>query len=604
MSRVKKRLFSLLCYNSLILLFGGMVMKWNLNFFYEGPDDPEIKQDLETVLKRSEVFEETYSKRIVQDLTTDTVTDMFQEREAIETQGAKVSQYAGLLFSQDTQNAKAQELMGLVEKYTAEVEQHFSFINPGLLRHDIDKLEALKEELGDYAWVMERIIERKSHTLSGETEKILAAKNETGRDNLGSLYSKIVSGYSFELAVDGETKRLNGSQMRNFRYKSDKTLRRKAMRKLFKRYEEDKTPITGLYNNIVKDYDIESRFRNYPEPISMRNLDNETNDPIVERLIDVTTKNTDMVETYYNWKAKTMNLDLQLADIYAPLEEVNREYSFEEAKAIVLDAYYDFHQTAGEIVESFFDEKRIHSEVLPGKRGGAFCSYYVPNGKPFVMLNHNNSINDVLTMAHELGHGLHGTLSSEQTLLNYHTPLTMAEIASVFGEIVVFNRLLPTLNEKEKQLFVASTIEGNFATTFRQNMFARFEKRSHKLASEKGFASWQELSNLYNEELKTMFGNSVKITEEYNWEWATIPHIFQVPFYVYAYNFANLLVIAIYKKFEEEGEAMIPQYLDLLRSGGSDRPDRLLKKLDIDLEDDAFWQKGFDYIRDMVESLR
>jgi len=135
-------------------------------------------------------------------------------------------------------------------------------------------------------------------------------------------------------------------------------------------------------------------------------------------------------------------------------------------------------------------------------------------------------------------------------------------------------------------------------------MFARFEKRSHKLASEKGFASWQELSNLYNEELKTMFGNSVKITEEYNWEWATIPHIFQVPFYVYAYNFANLLVIAIYKKFEEEGEAMIPQYLDLLRSGGSDRPDRLLKKLDIDLEDDAFWQKGFDYIRDMVESLR
>ncbi|MFW6263665.1 MAG: M3 family metallopeptidase, partial [Thermotogota bacterium] len=276
---------------------------------------------------------------------------------------------------------------------------------------------------------------------------------------------------------------------------------------------------------------------------------------------------------------------------------------FEEAKEIVIDTYYQFNERAGEIVESFFNEKRIHSDVLPGKDGGAFCSYYIPNGKPFVLLNHNNSINDVLTMAHELGHGLHGTLSAKQSMLNYHTPLPMAEVASVFGEFLVFDRLLPTLRPKEKQLFLASTIEGNFATTFRQNMFARFELQSHDLISKAGFASWDDLSQLYEKELKIMFSESVKITQEYQWEWSTIPHIFNVPFYVYAYNFANLLVIALYEKYKEEGDNMIPHYFQLLESGGNDRPDRLLEKLGIDLTDQSFWQKGFDYIGKLIDEL-
>ena len=555
------------------------------------------------MLKQAQAFEKKYKELLAGSLTSELIDDMFREQEAIEEYGARVAQFSGLLFAENTQNIDAQKLAGRVETVMADVEQCFSFINPTLLQHSDEELQNVKDESTNYAWVIERIKERKTHTLSTETEQVLAAKSATGRDNLGSLYNKVTSAYMFEMEVDGEIKQMNNSQMRNLRYSPESKLRREAMKKLLQGYEKDKTVITGLYNNITKDYDIESKIRNYETPVSMRNMANETEDEIVQQLIQTTVSNAHLVSKYYRWKGKKMGLDLELADIYAPLEQVKREYSFDEAKEIVVDTYYQFNEKAGQIVESFFNENRIHSDVLPGKDGGAFCSYYIPNGKPFVLLNHNNSINDVLTMAHELGHGLHGTLSAKQNMLNYHTPLTMAEVASVFGEFLVFDRLLPTLSPKEKQLFLASTIEGNFATTFRQNMFARFELQSHDLISKAGFASWDDLSQLYEDELKVMFSNSVKIPPEYKWEWATIPHIFNVPFYVYAYNFANLLVISLYEKYKEEGDKMIPHYFQLLESGGNDRPDRLLEKLGIDLTDKLFWQKGFDYIGKLIDEL-
>ncbi|MFP4462153.1 MAG: M3 family metallopeptidase, partial [Thermotogota bacterium] len=403
-------------------------MKWDLTFFYTGVEDPQIERDIQEVLSQAKAFEKKYKELLAGSLTVELIDDMFKEQEAIEEYGARVAQFSGLLFAENTQNIAAQKLAGRVETVMADVEQCFSFINPALLNHSDEELQRIKDESPTYAWVIERVKERKTHTLSTETEQVLAAKSATGRDNLGSLYSKVTSAYLFEMEIDGETKRLNNSQMRNLRYSPEPNLRRKAMKTLLQGYENDKTVITGLYNNIAKDYDIESRIRNYKTPISMRNMSNETEDAIVKQLIETTVSNTNLVSKYYSWKGKKMGLDLELADIYAPLEQVKREYSFEEAKEIVIDTYYQFNERAGEIVESFFNEKRIHSDVLPGKDGGAFCSYYIPNGKPFVLLNHNNSINDVLTMAHELGHGLHGTLSAKQSMLNYHTPLPMAEV--------------------------------------------------------------------------------------------------------------------------------------------------------------------------------
>ena len=282
---------------------------------------------------------------------------------------------------------------------------------------------------------------------------------------------------------------------------------------------------------------------------------------------------------------------------------IGHSTSFEDAKRIVLEAYYRFSSEAGKIVESFFKENRIDAFPSLGKTGGAFCSYNVPNGKPFVLLNFTSKIRDVMTMAHELGHGLHGTLSSKQTLLNYHTPLTMAEVASVFGEFLVFDKLKKELSGDERRAFVASKLEDIFSTMFRQNMFVRFEVRAHDLVSKDGFASFDDLSRIYSEELSKMFGKSVGITKEYHDEWSSISHFFFAPFYVYAYNFANALVIALYKRYLEEGKRFVPKYLKLLESGGKDYPERLLRDFGVDMKDDSFWEESFEFLESLLKEV-
>ena len=208
-----------------------------------------------------------------------------------------------------------------------------------------------------------------------------------------------------------------------------------------------------------------------------------------------------------------------------------------------------------------------------------------------------------MTLAHELGHGLHGTLSQKQTFINYHTPLTMAELASVFGEFLVFDKLKNNLSGKQKKYFIASKLEDTFATMFRQNMFVRFELQAHDLINKNGTANFEELSTLYENELKIMFGNSVEITPEYRFEWSSIPHIFHTPFYVYAYNYANCLVIGLYQKYLEEGKSFVPKYLELLESGGKDKPERLLEKIGININDEKFWQGAFEFLRNMLKEV-
>ena len=442
------------------------------------------------------------------------------------------------------QDVEAQKLYGILQKNYSLVDENISVVKARLSSLPVEKLEEFKS-LENYSHVVERIIDEKEHTLPEEAEKVLSALSISRRDAAADTYEKLVSSYVFE--IDG--KELTGEEVRSLRYQKNGNLRKRAMRVFFERYRKDSLVIENLYNTVVKDWDTEARLRNYDSPISMRNSKNEVDDEIVQKLIDITTENYYIVEEYYNWKSRFLGEELTPADVYAPISDVDRKYSFEDAKRIVLEAYYRFSSEAGKIVESFFKENRIDAFPSLGKTGGAFCSYNVPNGKPFVLLNFTSKIRDVMTMAHELGHGLHGTLSSKQTLLNYHTPLTMAEVASVFGEFLVFDKLKKELSGDERRAFVASKLEDIFSTMFRQNMFVRFEIRAHDLVSKDGFASFDDLSRIYSEELSKMFGKSVRITKEYHDEWSSIPHFFFAPFYVYAYNFANALVIALYKRY-------------------------------------------------------
>lgn len=578
-------------------------MKWDLSVLYKNIDFSSIKNDLEHFLTKAKKLVENYENKINESIEAETVKKLLVEIENILDGLSRPMQFSSLLFAEDTSNTKYQQLYSISSQYYSKIEELLSPLNSEFAKLSDEKLNSLSNEIPEYSNFFNKILDEKKHILSKDAEKILAATSISRRDAVSELYEKITSSYTFDIEIDGKIQHLTDSEIRSLRRSPDGQLRKKAMKILFEKYEKDNLVINGLYNIVVKDYDTEARLRNYKTPISMRNMENRVSDESVEKLIDVTVDNVDIVHKYYKWKSEKMNETLTPADIYAPLDKNQKKYSFDEAKEIVLDAYFEFDEKAGKIVKEFFEEKRIHSEISKGKMGGAFCSYYTPQIKPFVLLNFTGQMSDVMTLAHELGHGLHGSLSSRQTFLNYHTPLTMAEIASVFGEFLVFEKLKNQLKGEDKKFFIASKLEEIFATMFRQNMFARFEIKSHDLISKQGMATWDELSNIYEEELKIMFGNSVKITPEYKFEWSTIPHIFHTPFYVYAYNYANCLVIALYEKYLEEGKTFVPKYLELLESGGKDKPEKLLEKVGININEEKFWQKAFDFLRKILEEV-
>lgn len=578
-------------------------MKWDLSVLYKNIDFSSIKNDLEHFLTKAKKLVENYENKINESIEAETVKKLLVEIENILDGLSRPMQFSSLLFAEDTSNTKYQQLYSISSQYYSKIEELLSPLNSEFAKLSDEKLNSLSNEIPEYSNFFNKILDEKKHILSKDAEKILAATSISRRDAVSELYEKITSSYTFDIEIDGKIQHLTDSEIRSLRRSPDGQLRKKAMKILFEKYEKDSLVINGLYNIVVKDYDTEARLRNYKTPISMRNMENRVSDESVEKLIDVTVDNVDIVHKYYKWKSEKMNETLTPADIYAPLDKNQKKYSFDEAKEIVLDAYFEFDEKAGKIVKEFFEEKRIHSEISKGKMGGAFCSYYTPQIKPFVLVNFTGQMSDVMTLAHELGHGLHGSLSSKQTFLNYHTPLTMAEIASVFGEFLVFEKLKNQLKGEDKKFFIASKLEEIFATMFRQNMFARFEIKSHDLISKQGMATWDELSNIYEEELKIMFGNSVKITPEYKFEWSTIPHIFHTPFYVYAYNYANCLVIALYEKYLEEGKTFVPKYLELLESGGKDKPEKLLEKVGININEEKFWQKAFDFLRKILEEV-
>ena len=567
-------------------------MEWNLSLIYESAED--ARRDSESAVGEARELLEVK----VEELDADGAKDLFEKIEKVLWKSLLPLQYASLMVSKDSEDKRALKLQGLFQKNHSEVEQVVSIVRARLAKLPLKKLEELKE-IDNYRHVVERIIESKEHTLSEEAEKALAALSVSRRDAAAELYERMTSLYTFE--IDG--KRMTGEEVRALRYQRNGNLRKRAMRIFLERYRKDRVIIESLYNTVVRDWDTEAKLRGYEKPISMRNFENEVDDETVQKLIEVTTDRYGILQRYYEWKSKELGEELTPADVYAPVGEVDREFSFEEAEEIVLRAYYGFSDRVGRIVEEFFEERRIDAFPKKGKRGGAFCSYSVPNGKPFVLLNFTGKIRDVMTLAHELGHGVHGVLSSRQTLLNYHTPLTMAEVASVFGEFLVFDLLKEELKGDEKKAFIASKIEDTFATMFRQNMFVRFEIRAHELVEKEGFASFDDLSSIYADELRKMFGNSVRLTREYRDEWSTIPHFFFAPFYVYAYNFANALVLALYSRYLEEGETFVPKYIKLLESGGKDRPERLLEKVGVKLKDEKLWEKAFDFLESMVEEV-
>ncbi|MDP2975119.1 MAG: M3 family oligoendopeptidase, partial [Anaerolineales bacterium] len=369
-------------------------------------------------------------------------------------------------------------------------------------------------------------------------------------------------------------------------------------------YGQDGSILGQMYQTLVRDWRNENlTLRNFANPIAARNLSNDIPDEAVDTLLEVAEKNAPLFQRYFRLKARHIGMErLRRYDVYAPVVKSDKTYAFGKAAEMVLDSFSAFHSDFGKHARRVFEDNHLDSEVRKGKQSGAFCWGVVPEIAPWVKLNYQSRADDVATMAHELGHAIHAMFAAHHSLFTFHSSLPLAETASTFGEMMLVDKLLAEeTDESVRRDMLFRQVDDSYATILRQAYFALFERQAHEMLVKN--ASVDDLAAAYMENLKDQFGDAVELSDEFKWEWISIPHIYNTPFYVYAYAFGQLLVLSLYKQYKAEGEAFKPRYLKILSAGGSEAPAKIMAEAGIDIRSAKFWQGGFDVIANLVSEL-
>ncbi len=581
---------------------GAENVAWDLSIFYQSPDDPAIERDITAIRQRASAYAAEYRGKIAS-LDAEGIVDALVEREAIADMAGRLGSYAGLTFVTETNNPQRGALYQKVQEIGAEIQQMLLFFELEWKALSDEQTQAILTDptLGKYAHLLEDELKMRPHTLSEIEEQILVEKSVTGSGAWVRFFTQLMGAlrYSWE---GGE---LTDSQILSKLYSADREIRRRAAESVTQGLSTRLMETTYVFNVLAADKMQSDRRRKFPSWISDRNLSNKAPDAVVDALVNSVTSHYEIVARHYRLKRVLMGVDeLYDYDRYAPLpiKATTEDYTWAEAREIVQSSYTAFSPEAGAVVARFFDENWIDAALRPNKRGGAFATATVPSAHPFVLVNFTGKARDVSTLAHELGHGLHQYLAQRKMGLVYqYTPLTTAETASVFGEMLTFQALLAKESDPAARLLMLSgKLEDSFATVFRQISMNRFEDAYHTARRTEGELSSDRLSELWMQTQQAMFGDSVTLRSDYGTWWSYIPHFLGTPGYVYAYAFGELLVLALYNLYQERGQAFVPQYLDLLAAGDSDYPDKLLAKVGIDLNDPNFWNGGLAVLSDLV----
>jgi oligoendopeptidase F len=579
---------------------------WDLGDLYAGADDPGINRDLEAALERARAFEAAYRGKIdVPDgPPADRLLAALRELERLSEQMDRPAVYASLLHAAKTDDPRRGALLALTREKRTAINKYLIFFDLEWVKVPDEPVKRLLEVpiLAPYRHYLEQKRAWRPHYLSEPEEKILEEKSITGRAAWVRLFDETVSAIRFPLAHDGKTETLSLQQLLAKLYDPDRPLRRAAAESITRALQENARLLTYLLNTVVLDHRLDYEMRKFPDPMAPRHLANEISPAAVEALMTAVERHQDLVPRYYRLKGRLLGLErLYDYDRYAPLFGDLPGCKWSEAHRIVADSYEAFSPRAGAVVREFFDKSWIDAELREGKRGGAFSSSAVPSVHPYILMNFTDKLRDVMTLAHELGHGLHQYLSRHVGYLQCDTPLTTAETASVFGEMLTFNRLLEVYPDPRTRLaLLCGKIEDSFATAFRQIVLTRFEQALHKARQAEGELTTERINALWLAANRPMHGDVVELTEGYAWWWAYIGHFVHVPFYCYAYAFGELLVLALVQKYKEEGPAFVPRYLELLSAGGSEAPPVLLARLGVDVTDPNFWDLGLRLLGDMV----
>lgn len=577
--------------------------KWDLSALYPGYDSAELQSAFDMIEEQVTSFEGLRDK-LKADMPEDQFLQAVKSSEETTRVANKLYSFAGLSFSADTQDQKAQSLQNRVLQFLAEVENRSMFFSLWWKEVDDENAKRLMANSGDYKYYLEAIRLYKPHTLSEPEEKIMNIKNITGSNALTNLYDSITNRYMFKMKVNGKEKEMTAAELFSFRYSTDPKVRAESYQSQFKVYGNDGPILGQMYQTRVRDWHNENvNLRKFKSPIAARNLSNDVPDEAVEALLNVAKKNSGIFQRYFKMKAKYIGMKkIRRYDIYAPVAASKKTYSWDEAVNMVLDAFNAFEPKIGKLAKRVFDHNRIDSEIRKGKRGGAFCWGFLPEETPYVLVNYQGTGREVATLAHELGHAIHAMLAEHHSTFTFHSSLPLAETASTFAEMVLIDKLLSEeKDESVRRDILFKQMDDSYATIMRQSYFAIFEKEAHDLVMKN--ASVDDLCKAYLDSLKQHFGDSLDLSDEFKWEWVGIPHIYHTPFYVYAYAFGQLLVLALYQQYKAEGEAFKPKYLKILSAGGSEAPEKILKEAGINIRDEKFWQGGFDVLEKLVSQL-
>ena len=586
-------------------LSGAEGITWNLSDLYLNLEDPQIEKDFKDAFSKAKSFEEKYRGKI----NSETITPTFllkavKELESISEQTGKLISYAYLMFATDTSNPKHGAFLQSIQEKTTEIRKHLMFFELEWIALPDEIANHLLEDevLSRYSHFLQTERRYKPHKLNEPEEKILDEKANTGSRAFMRLFDEVINNIRFKVKLDGKIKHFTESETLALLYDTDRNKRKAGAIGLTKGLKENAHVLTYIFNILVQDHTSNDRLRSFTDPMASRHLDNEIDKPTVDALMTACEKNFDMVEKYYNLKKRLLGLKkFHDYDRYSPIFPERKTIGYKESKKIVLEAFGLLSPRMAEIAKEFFDNSWIDAELRSGKRGGAFSHSTVPSVHPYVFLNYTGRLRDVMTLAHELGHGIHQYLSRKQGYFQCHTPLTTAETASVFGEMLVFHTLKESEKDPKTRLsLLCSKLEDIFATVFRQVVLTRFEEKLHHARRNEGELTSSRINELWIEANKPMFGDSVELTKDYAWWWMYIPHFIHSPFYCYAYSFGELLVIALYQKYQNERNLFVPRYIELLSSGGSDAPEKLLARVGVDITDPNFWQGGLDLLREMV----
>jgi oligoendopeptidase F len=576
---------------------------WSLKDLFPGVDSPEVEAAFKQLEQQAGNFERL-REQLQPDLQVSNFLEILRASEEIRRNANILSAYAEMAFSADTQDPSIQALLGRIQQFLAELENRSMFFDLWWKELDDENALRLMEAAGEPRYYLEKLRQFKPHTLSEAEEKVVNLKDITGSNALVTLYSAITNRYIFKIEIDGKVQELTRDELMAYVRHTDPDLRARAYQSLQGVFKAEGSILGQMYQTRVRDWHNDALIlRKFASPIAARNLRNDIPDEAVEALLSACKRNAPIFQRFFRLKARWLGMNkLRRYDIYAPLDQSARTYSYDLAAEMVLDSFASFHPDFGSLAKRLFDQNHIDSEIRKSKESGAFCASIIPEITPWVLLNYQGHAEDVAALAHELGHAIHAMLAGQHSVFTFHSSLPLAETASTFGEMMLVDRFLAQESDPTvRRELLFRQVDDAYKNIMRQAFFALFEQQAHAMVMNN--ASVDELAAAYFGNLQEQFGDAVELSDDFRWEWVSIPHIYNTPFYVYAYAFGQLLVLSLYQQYKAEGETFKPRYIKMLSAGGSQAPARICAEAGIDIRSDKFWQGGFDVVNRLVEQL-